>query len=303
MGSKMRIVTRPDFDGVVCAALLKRSIDMTLPILWVEPNELKAGVVNIHKGDIIANLPYHPKCEMWFDHHVTNKPVNLQFKGSFDIAPSAAGLIYSYYNNQPESYKDLLYYTDKIDSANFTPDEIRYPENYPYIILSMTISGNVDTQEELDYLHFLTENLGEMDIKTLLAHPDVRKRYDRVVEENRIFAEYLHKHTTVEDNVAIIDFREYEKAPSGNRFLVYSLFPEAHVSVRIRKTEKDPIRMLVSVGHSVTNKKCNVNAGKLMSRYGGGGHRGAASCDLDIDTSEKPIEEIIETLRKNIPIE
>ena len=64
----MRIVARPDFDGIVCAVLLYEALDINKPVLWVEPNAMQDGQVEIRKGDIIANLSYQKNCTLWFDH-------------------------------------------------------------------------------------------------------------------------------------------------------------------------------------------------------------------------------------------
>ena len=139
----MRIVTRPDFDGIVCAVLLYQTENIDTDIYWVEPSEIQTGKASILKGDILANLPYSPNCSLWFDHHVSNKP-KKKFKGAFEIAPSAAGVVYNYYKKQEKldnHFDELIFHTDIIDSADLNQDQVRYPENYPYIILSMTIKN------------------------------------------------------------------------------------------------------------------------------------------------------------------
>ncbi len=69
----MRIVTRPDFDGIVCAVLLTEALAIQQPVKWIEPSALQRGLVEIREGDILANLPYNDKCTLWFDHHYTNR--------------------------------------------------------------------------------------------------------------------------------------------------------------------------------------------------------------------------------------
>ena len=116
----MRIITRPDFDGVVCAALLSEALDITEPVRWAEPNDIQKGHVPISSSDILANLPYHPSCALWFDHHFTNQH-DQPFEGIFKIAPSAAGLIYSYYKERLGlDYNALVKATDRIDAAELT---------------------------------------------------------------------------------------------------------------------------------------------------------------------------------------
>jgi hypothetical protein len=123
----MRLVTRADFDGLACGAVITLMEDTVDSFLFVEPKFMQDGQVEIRKGDIIANLPYHPNCTLWFDHHITNAPAwqkhigvqGSEFrvprsqpgtqnpepetptivpgKGGFRIAPSAARVVYEYY--------------------------------------------------------------------------------------------------------------------------------------------------------------------------------------------------------------
>jgi oligoribonuclease NrnB/cAMP/cGMP phosphodiesterase (DHH superfamily) len=146
----MRIVTRPDFDGIVCAVLLFEALDIKDPVIWVEPNHVQKGLINIQNEDIIANLPYDERCAFWFDHHYTNQ-IDTPFKGAFKIAPSAAGIIFDYYKNRlRRDYSELVQAADKIDSADLTLDEVLHPENYPYVLIPLTISN--DDQPDEPYL-------------------------------------------------------------------------------------------------------------------------------------------------------
>lgn len=296
----MRIVTRADFDGVVCAVLLCDAEEIDEPVNWVEPNEMQKGKVAVRKGDIVANLPYHPDCSLWFDHHYTNRNVG-DFKGSFKIAPSAAGLIFDYYRGSFErDYTELVRQADKIDAADLSQEEVRHPESHPYILLSMTISSYNKSDEP--YWNRLIDLLRTEDIDGTMADPEVRERCEEVVRRNREYEAHLMANTRMEGVVAVTDLRSFAEAPTGNRFLVYSLFPDAVVHVRIRYSPEEPDKVIVNVGHSIFNRNCNVNVGLLLSRYGGGGHAGAGSCTLDPEEAETAVADIVETLKRNEPI-
>ena len=162
----MRIVTRPDFDGIVCAVLLYEALDIKEPVVWVEPNHVQKGLVNIQNADIIANLPYSKGCALWFDHHFTNQ-IDKPFKGAFRIAPSAAGIIFQYYQNKlQKDFTKLVTEADKIDSANLSLNEILTPEKYPYVLLSMTIQDHVPSDEP--YWNKVLDLLRNEDIETIL---------------------------------------------------------------------------------------------------------------------------------------
>lgn len=143
----MRIVTRADFDGIVCAALLYETEYITHPISWVEPNDMQHGLVKIRHDDIIANLPFAEGCALWFDHHYTNQPT-APFRGSYKIAPSAARVVYDYYGEKFQNdYSELIRQADDIDSANLTLEQVRRPEKFPYLLVSMTISSRNQLDE------------------------------------------------------------------------------------------------------------------------------------------------------------
>jgi oligoribonuclease NrnB/cAMP/cGMP phosphodiesterase (DHH superfamily) len=293
----MRIVTRPDFDGVVCAVLLIDALGIKEPVKWAEPSALQRGQVEIRKGDIIANLPYDDKCSLWFDHHYTNE-IDHPFKGAFKIAPSAAGIIFEHYQDRfKRDFSELVTATDKIDSADLTLDEVCHPEKYGYVLLSMTVCDG-DYPNEF-YWNRLVNLIGEHDLGQILKDPEVKRRCQDVVNQNEQYAGQLKANTRLEKHVAITDFRHLEKTPIGNRFLVYALFPESFVHVRIRREDQNKDMIAVSVGHSIFNPHCNVNAGQLLADFKGGGHYGAAGARFHASKAEEFIPLIIDALLKN----
>ncbi|MBW2593766.1 MAG: exopolyphosphatase, partial [Deltaproteobacteria bacterium] len=204
----MRIVTRPDFDGIVCAALIYDAETIDQPVKWVEPSEMQQGKVDIQKGDIIANLPYHEKCSIWFDHHYSNI-IKTQFEGLFEIAPSAAGLVHRYYQGRlKRDYDDLIRQTDRIDAADLTLDEVLHPEKYIFVLLSMTISGRQKTDEP--YWNLLVELIRRHDIETIMANREIARRCKMVKAANTEYKIFLEKYTRMEKMVSITDFRSLD---------------------------------------------------------------------------------------------
>jgi len=293
----MRIVTRPDFDGIVCAVLLFDAFAIKVPVIWVEPNHVQRGLADIQDGDIIANLPYDEKCALWFDHHYTNQ-INIPFKGAFKIAPSAAGIIFDYYKDRlRRDYSELVLAADKIDTADLTLDEVLHPENYPYVLLSLTVSN--DDQPDEPYWNQLVDLFSKYDIHRVLKDPEVKQRCQIVVAHNDRYMDFLKKHTLLNQNVAITDLRTLDKPTGGNRFLVYSLFSESIVNMRIRYQDKKKEMVVVNVGHSIFNPNCNVNVGLMLAHFEGGGHRGAGSARFHVSKADQYIPEIIDILLKN----
>ncbi len=295
----MRIVTRPDFDGIVCAMLLQVAEGDGLPLVWAEPGDMQRGLVDVQSGDIVANLPYHPNCGLWFDHHFSNTP-KQPVAGLFEMAPSAAGLIYRYYAGRfGDGYDELIHQTDRIDSADLTEDEVQFPENYPYVLLSMTVNGR--ERQDAPYWNRLVTLLRDDPIAAIMADAEVARRSRQVVADNRAYRDHLERHTTIQGEVAVTDFRALETTPQGNRFLVYSMYPQSVVQAKIRYNDRDRDRVIVSVGHSIFNRACRVNVGLLLSNYGGGGHAGAGSCSFPRQKADDYIPAILEALVRNEP--
>ena len=297
----MRIISRPDFDGVVCVVLLKAALGDASDVRWTQPSEIQNGRFRLLPGDVVANLPLGDEdVGMWFDHHVSNVSEKTH-EGLFRIAPSAAGLIYEYYqacfqDKWQGRFAELVRETDKIDSAQLSLDEILYPQSYPYVLLSMSIPTR-RSLEDADYCDHLVDLIGALEIDGVMADPRVERRCENVVIANQVYERMLREDTYMDGHVSVTDFRGVSPVPDGNRFLVYSLFPDALVNVKLY--DEGP-HVVVKLGHSILNRGCRVNVGKLLAQYGGGGHRGAGACRLERGRSRADIENIISILRKNI---
>jgi hypothetical protein len=289
-----RIVTRPDFDGVVCAVLLKAALGNHLPVAWTQPNEIQTGRFSIDPGDIVANLPVMGDCSLWFDHHISNE-TDRSYNGLFRLAPSAAGLVFEYFKDKIDAgFQELVHQTDKIDAADLSLEEILHPERHPYILVSMSIG--TDHSDNLVYCDHLVNLLGTHPIEQILADPAVKRKCDGVVLHNKAYRGHLKRWTRMQGAVSVTDFRHLDPAPNGNRFLVYSLFPEAVVNMKLFR-END--RIAVKLGHSIINRGCNVNVGRLLAAYGGGGHHGAGACRLEPEKADTAIDEMLEVLAHN----
>ncbi len=293
----MRIVTRPDFDGVACAVMLADALAIEHPVHWRQPNDFQTGSAGVRQGDVIANLPFHPDCALWFDHHATNI-IYRPFNGLFRLTPSAARNVYEYCKTRlKRNYQELVEWADRIDAADFSQEMVLHPENYDYVLLSMTVSA--EDGGEPRYWDHLVRLLREGDIQRVMAEPEVKSRCLRVIDQNGRYAGWLKAYTTVTGQVAVTDFRSLDAAPSGNRFLVYSLFPQACVHVRIRYDDPRKQSVVVNVGHSIFNPACNVHVGRMLTAFEGGGHPGAGSTRFHASKAEDYIPRILECLRRN----
>jgi nanoRNase/pAp phosphatase (c-di-AMP/oligoRNAs hydrolase) len=300
----MRLVTRGDLDGLTSAVIItmKEPID---EIRLVHPQEITDKAVEITPDDILANVPYHPRCGMWFDHHLltdSNEKPPETFKGRYGLAPSAARLVYEYYRERDPNdealkrLETLVDETDRLDAALLTPDDVEHPRDY--ILLGYTIDSRTGLGDFNTYFLHLVDWLKTMSIKDVLEQPEVRERIDRLHRELEEFKMLLQRNSFRLNNVVVTDLREIERLPAGNRFLVYMLFPEANVSLRVHW---GPLHdsVIAAVGHSIFNRTCKTSVGDLMSRYGGGGHRGAGTCVLPVEKAADAIDEILFELQAN----
>ena len=296
----MRLVTRGDLDGLTCAVLLCLNEEVD-SIELVHPQDITEGRADIWPGDILANLPYHPNAGLWFDHHMhtaTPAAPPPSFKGAFGEAPSAARLVYEYYGGEQTmpAFAELVRETDRLDSANLTPQDVLAPARY--VQLGFTIDSRSGIGIFQDYFLALVELLAKgTPIEEVLEHPEVKRRVDLLDREDESFRLALREHSRVDGNVVVTDFRGLDKTPVGNRFLVYAMYPQVNVSVRLHWGPGREFPMLL-IGHSIFNRTCKTNVGELAARYGGGGHRGAGSIPL-MDDPDQQVQLILAELKAN----
>jgi hypothetical protein len=321
----MRLVTRPDFDGLACGAVITAMEDIDA-YLFVEPKPMQDGMVEIRRGDIIANLPYDPNCRLWFDHHITNsapgfdRPL-VSGKGGFRLAPSAARVVYEYYTDElkrqdsearnhtakirnktqaaleflsSDRITALLKETDKIDAALLKPEDVLHPEGY--VLISMTIDGK--RKEEEPYWLRLIDLLRDASLQTTLSDKEVRHRCEQILDAQEELRKILLDRTSLKGNVIFVDLRGIKSIPDGNRFLLYTLFPKGNISLKIADDTQRENRTAISVGYNIFNTTSKVNVGALLQRYGGGGHAVVGSCRVANEEAERAIGEIFEAIKE-----
>ena len=135
-------------------------------------------------------------------------------------------------------------------------------------------------------------------IEDVLELAPVRERARHLRDQDRAFREVAVAHSRLDEGVVVTDFRSVDPLPVGNRFLIYTVYPEATVSLRIQHG-RTPETVSVSVGRSIFNRTSKANVGVLMSMYGGGGQAGAGACVLPLARADTQIDEIIAALKRN----
>ncbi len=289
-GSEYRLVTRSDFDGLVCAVLLEQ-LDMIDDILFVHPNDMQEGRVDIQATDITTNLPYVPGCYITFDHHLSEiKRLGRKYDNHIinPNAPSAARVVYEYYGGAagfPNVSVDLMEAVDKGDSAQFDMDEVLYADGWPllnFVMDSRTGLGRFRGFRIPNYelMMSLIEWCQEYTVEEILELPDIKERVDLYREQEPLFKEQIERCTTVHGNLAVLDLLEEETLYVGNRFMVYALFPQCNISMHTM-WGRDKQNVVYAVGKSIFDRTSKTNVGELMLQYGGGGHGAAGTCQSD----------------------
>lgn len=300
----MRLVTRSDFDGLICGMLL-READIIDHWVFVHPKDLQDGLFTPTKDDVLANVPFVPGCGMWFDHHTSENDRlgwNQDVKGESRLAPSAARIIYEYYGGAERFplYKDMIEAVDKVDSGQLSRDEILNPTGWillGFISDPRTGLGRFREFRISNYqlMEELINHFRNMDISEILEHPDVKERVELYFEQSEKFKEMVEAHTMIHKNVIVTDLRGVSTIYTGNRFMIYSLYPEQNVSVWL-VDGKQKQNVSIAVGYSILNRTCSVDIGKLMLEHGGGGHKMVGTCQVPYDEANVVIENIVKRL-------
>ncbi len=296
----MRLLTRSDFDGLACAALLK---DLGVVDEWkfVHPKDIQDGKIEVSKNDVLANVPYVAGCGLWFDHHTSEAERMgnaLLFEGASYPADSAAHVVYDYYGaDKLSKFAEMVENVDKVDAGKLSAEEIQNPTCWVllgFIMDPRTGLGRFHDFRISNYqlMEELIEEVRSASIGEILENPDVKERAEMYFEQHKLFREMVQAHTKIEGNVIISDLRGVDPIYTGNRFLVYSLFPEQNISLWVvdgYQKQNCPI----AVGHSILNRTSKTDVGSLMLKYGGGGHPQVGTCQVPYADADKVIGELV----------
>jgi len=302
----MRLVTRSDFDGLVCGMILKEAgiIDSAQ---FVHPKDLQDGIFKAEATDVICNVPYVPGCGMWFDHH-TSEAERVGWSpgvpGVSKKAPSCARLVYEFFGGELKypRLKEMIAAADKVDSGQLTMEDIKNPQGW--ILIGFLTDPRTGLGRFHDFrisnynlMMLFIDRFHALSLDEILAHPDVKERINLYHQQTEQFIGMVKKYSRVEGNVLITDLRGVSPIYTSNRFTIYSVFPEPNVSLWITDG-KAKINVMVSCGYSVLNRTCTKDIGALMLRFGGGGHTQVGTCQVSFDDADEVIAEIVKGLKE-----
>ncbi len=304
----MRLVTRSDFDGSVCTAILE-DLGLVDEILYVHPKDMQDNKIEVNENDILANVPFVEGCGLWFDHHSSERArlqLDGKFKGVSKNSPSAAQVVYDYYKQfkdyaaRLKKFEPLLQIVGKADSAQFTKEDILRPKGW--IMLAFI----ADPRTGLGYRHDFTVSNFELmkklprllrtkSIEEILHLPDFQERVKLYNEENAKYEKLIKKSAVIKGNAIVIDLRDCGAIPAGNRFLEYVLYPEQNISLRIVDGKRKQFAM-ISVGHSIINRTSTIDVGTLTLRYGGGGHKRVGTCQVAYQDVDQVVGQMLDLI-------
>ena len=304
----MRLLTRSDFDGLACAVLLYE-LGIVTERKFVHPKDLQDGLVEVSENDVLANVPYVSGCGIWFDHHtseVERGSCKYTFVGASRPAPSCARVIYEYYGGREKFgafFDEMMIAVDKSDAAQFTKEEILEPQGWA--LLSFLMDPRTGLGRYRDYrisnYQLMDDMIGYCRSKTIeeiLAIPDIQERVQRYFKQDVLFREMVDKHTQTDENVIITDLRDVSSIYSGNRFMIYSLYPVQNISIWI-VDGREKQNCVFACGHSIINRTCHTDVGSLMLKYGGGGHSVAGTCQVVYERADQVLQELVAAMKAN----
>lgn len=305
MTDKFRLITRSDFDGLVCAVLLKE-LDMIDDIKFVHPKDMQDGTILVSERDISTNLPYVPGIHLAFDHHLS-ETLRMEDKPENHIidpdAPSAARVVYDYYGGKaafPNVADDMMAAVDKGDAAQFNKDEVLNPQGWDLMNFLMDARTGLGRFREFRVSNYqlmmdLIDYCRGHSIEQILDLADVKERVELYNEHREKQIDQIKRCSTVHGNLVVLDLREEETIFAGNRFMIYALYPDTNISIHVM-WGMQKMNTVFATGKSILNRTSNTNVGELMLKYGGGGHLNAGTCQVENEDAERILGELIEQI-------
>ncbi len=300
----MRLVTRSDFDGLACGALL---LEAGIIDSWkfAHPKDLQDGLVEVDENDCLANVPFVEGCGLWFDHHSSEherQQLEGKYKGESRITPSCARIIYEYYGGKERfpQFDEMMAAVDKVDSGDLTIDEVMNPQGWILVGFLMDPRTGLGRWRQFSISNYqLMENLMRscrtMSTDEILALPDVQERIEVYNNQTENFKQMVAEHTRTEGNVIITDLRGVSPIYTCNRFMIYSMYPEQNISAWI-VSGRGGLGCSAAVGYSILNKTSTVNVGSLMLKYNGGGHKKVGTCQFNDEDMETELPKMLREL-------
>ena len=303
---KYRLVTRSDFDGLVCAVLLNE-LDLIDDITFVHPKDMQDGKIEITSRDITTNLPYVPGAHMVFDHHESETVRNSGRRGENHIiegkAPSAARVVYNYYGGKaafPRVTEEMMAAVDQADSAQYSQDDILDPKGWVllnYMMDSRTGLGRFRDFRVSNYqlMMDLIQYCRDHTIEEILALPDVQERVALYREHAPKAREQLQRCAIRIGRLVVLDLRDEEVIWATNRYMIYALFPDCNLSIHVVWGLQKQ-NTVFFVGKSILDRSSQAHVGNLMLELGGRGNANVGTCQLPNDKADVLLQTLVQRI-------
>ena len=302
---KFRLITRSDFDGLVCAVLLK-DLDLIDDIKFVHPKDMQDGIT---EHDIVTNLPYVEKAHLIFDHHLSETIRNTGERPNHIIdpdAPSAARVVWDYYGGFerfPKEWEDMMAAVDKGDSAQFNQEEVLNASGWNLLNFLMDARTGLGRFREFRVSNYnlmmdLIDYCKDHSIEEILELPDVKERIELYFEHEEKSKEQILRCATQHNNLVLLDLTSEETIYASNRFIIYALFPQCNISIhKMWGFQKQNI--VFATGKSIFDRSSKTNVGELMLANGGGGHIAAGTCQIAVEQAEGVQQQLIKAITQD----
>ncbi|MCP4433509.1 MAG: exopolyphosphatase [Gammaproteobacteria bacterium] len=304
IGDRYRLVTRSDFDGLVCAVLFNK-LDLIDDIKFVHPKDMQDGKIEISSRDITTNLPYVEAAHLVFDHHLSETLRNEKADNHVidPEAPSAARVVYDYYDGSdsfPSDWNEMMEAVDKGDSAQFSESEILNPQGWDLMNFLMDARTGLGRFHDFRVSNYqlmmdLIDHCREMSINEILELEDVAERVQLFREHEAKAKEQIKRCSTVHGNLVVLDLREEDIIYAVNRFMIYALFPDTNISIHVMWGLKQQ-NTVFAIGKSILNRSSNTNVGELCLSYDGGGHLNAGTCQVANASASESLAAIVDKI-------
>ena len=302
---KYRLVTRSDFDGLVCAVLLNE-LEMIDDILFVHPKDMQDGKIDITSRDITTNLPYVAAAHLVFDHHESETVRNTGERANHIIeahAPSAARVVYNHFGGKaafPRVTDEMMLAVDQADSAQYTREDILNPQKWTllnYLMDSRTGLGRFREFRVSNYqlMMDLIKYCRDHSIEQILQLPDVQERVELYFDHAEKAKEQILRCATQHGNLVVLDLRSEETIWAVNRFMIYALFPTANISIHVMWGLQKQNTVLAT-GKSILDRSSKTHVGNLMLEYNGGGHNAAGTCQIANEQADAVLHTLVQRI-------
>jgi nanoRNase/pAp phosphatase (c-di-AMP/oligoRNAs hydrolase) len=225
-----RLVTRSDFDGLVCAALLKE-LGILDEILFVHPKDVQDGKVELTADDVTTNLPYSSEVALAFDHHSSERqrvPGDAGNRVMVADADSAARVVYDHFGGAatfPRVSEEMMDAVDRADAARLSMQDILDPQGWILLSFLMDPRTGLGRFREFRISNYqlmlqLIDSCLDLTCEEILASPDVAERVALYRLHAEAAAEQIRRCSTLHGRVVVLDLRDEEVIHPTIRFLL-----------------------------------------------------------------------------------